>query len=124
MAVVAAFELHDLIATGKAACHANRAHRSLGARGGEAHLFDRRHYVNDELRDANLSLSRRAVANALIELLTQHVYHLLIAVTQDKRSPSAHVIYVAIVVGIDKKGAFAAFEEQRVPAHAAESAHR
>ena len=45
VAVIAAFELHDQVAPGEAARHADRRHRRLGARIHQPHHFDRGHRV-------------------------------------------------------------------------------
>ena len=49
--VIAALELDDLVALGRRARDADRAHRRFGARADEAHPFHRRHQHRDALRE-------------------------------------------------------------------------
>ena len=71
MAVVAAFELDDLVAAGEGAREAHRGHRRLGAGVDEAHELDRRHRVADEARQLDLELGRGAEAGAALGRLLQ-----------------------------------------------------
>ena len=62
--VVAALELDDLVAPGRRARDAHRAHRRLGPRADEPHALHRRHQHRDALRQPCLELGRRAEAGA------------------------------------------------------------
>ena len=64
VAVIAARELHDLVAAGRAACEAHRGHRGFGAGRHEPHLLDRRHAVADRFRELDLARRRRAERRA------------------------------------------------------------
>ena len=65
MAVVAAFELHDLAAARVAAREPQRRHRRLGARGHEAHHLHRRQQAAERLGHLDLELGRRAERQAV-----------------------------------------------------------
>ena len=64
MAVVAAFELDDVLAAGGAARQAHRAHRRFGAGAHQAHHLHRRHQREDGLGQFDLALGRRAEGEA------------------------------------------------------------
>ena len=57
VAVVAAFELHDLRAAGEAAREADRGHRRLGAGGHEPHQLERRHAAAQSVSASSISAS-------------------------------------------------------------------
>ncbi len=61
MAVIAARELHDLVAPGRAARQAHRGHRRLGTRRHEPCLLHRRHARADRFDELDLAGRRRAV---------------------------------------------------------------
>ena len=69
MAMIAAGELHDDIAAGEPAGQADRAHRRFGAARNEPHHFDRRHGIDDHLREFGFEFGRGAEAGAILKCL-------------------------------------------------------
>ena len=65
MAVVAAFELHDLAAAGESARKPQRRHRRFGARRNEPHHLDRRQQAAQRFGHLDFDLGRRAEGQAL-----------------------------------------------------------
>ena len=65
VAVIAAFELDDLLAPRVRPRHADRAHRRFGAGAHEAHALDRRHHRSHELAELDLERGWRAEARAV-----------------------------------------------------------
>lgn len=122
--VVAALELDDAVAAGVATGQADGAHGRLGAGTDHAHHLHRRHQAADQLGHLGLERGRCAVGEAVVELATDRVEHLRVAVAEDHRAPGADVVDVALVVFIDHVRAFGMLEEQRGAADAAEGAYR
>ena len=94
MAVIAAGELHDLVAPGRAAGQAHRRHRGFGPRRDEPRLFDRRHPRADRLDELDLARGRRAVRRAVGRGLLHGLDDLRVRVAEDRRAPRLHVVEV------------------------------
>ncbi|MNZ81428.1 hypothetical protein D3C78_1000940 [compost metagenome] len=122
--VVAAFELDDAVAAGEATGQANGAHGRFGAGADHAHHFHRRHEGADQVGHLRFHLGRRAVGQAVLQLLAHRVQHIRMAVAEDHRAPGADVIHIALVVFVGDVGAFGVLEEQRRAADALERANR
>ncbi|MNE50676.1 hypothetical protein D3C80_1452640 [compost metagenome] len=122
--MVAALELDDAVATGEAAGQTDGAHGRFGAGADHAHHLHRRHQAAHQVGHLGFHGGRRAVGQAVLQLLAHRVEHLRMAVAEDHRTPGADVVDVALVVLVGDVGAFGVLEEQRGAADAAEGAHR
>ena len=102
MAVVAAGELHDEVATGRRARDADRAHHRLGAGRHEAHLLETRIGAGDALRQLDFALAGRAVSGAGAARLADRGDDGRMGVTQDQRTPGADEVEEAPAVGVEE----------------------
>ncbi|MCY1534316.1 hypothetical protein D9M68_696840 [compost metagenome] len=123
MAVVAAFELDDLLASGRAARQADRAHAGFGARTHQAHHVDAGHQLDDLFGQLHLTLGRRTVGKAFQHRFLHRFQHGRVAMAQDHRAPGADVVDVLLAVGVPEIGTLGALHETRCAAHGAEGAH-
>jgi len=80
VAVVAAFELDDGVATGVATGQTNGAHRRLGTGADHAHHFHRRHQRADQVGHLGFHRGRRAVRQAVFQLATYCIEYVRVAV--------------------------------------------
>ena len=124
MAVVAALELDDHVAPGRAARQAQRTHRRLGARADEAHLLHARHVFQDLFGQLDFALGRRTEGKALVHRAMDRFFDRRVTVAEDHRPPGADVIDVALSLGVDEVRAFGAGNEARRAADGAKGAHR
>ncbi len=99
MTVIAAFDLHDLVATRLAARDADRVHRGLGTRVGEA---PHRQPVScgEQFRHDCIVLARRDEQRADIELRGDRVAHERMAVPGEQRAVAHVEIDIAVAVDI------------------------
>src|ERR1044071_453728 len=119
MAVIAAFELHDLVAAGVAARQANRAHGRFGAGADHADQLDRRHHFADAWREPGLDLRRRAERQTECGALLNRAHDRLVGMAEDHRTPRPDVVDVAAAgVGGYVKAPGAAPPERPPPARA------
>jgi hypothetical protein len=114
VAVVAAGELEDPVAAGRAAREAQRAHRRLGPRRDEANLLDRGHGVDELLRERHLALGRRAEGRPRRSRLLHGLDDLGIGVPEDERPPGHHPVEIAVALRVPDVGALAASSEERL----------
>ncbi|KAF1852355.1 hypothetical protein Lal_00037083 [Lupinus albus] len=124
VAVVAAFELDDLVAPGGATGQAQRAHGGFGAGGDQADLFDGGHQLDDLFGHLDFSLGRCTEGQAACGCLLYRLDHFRMGVADDGRAPGADVVDVALAFGIPEPGAFGALDEARGAAYRAEGAYR
>ena len=120
--MVAAGELEHAVAPGEAAREPDRAHRGLGAGGDEAHHLDRRHRVDDLLRELDLGLGRGAEGRPAGGGVLDRGERLGVGVPEDERPPAQHPVDVALPVDVLDLGAAAAAHEDRLVE--ADRAHR
>ena len=123
MAVVAALELHEQVAPGRAAREPDRAHRGLGAAVDEPHPVDARHRIDDALGELDLADGRRAERGAHRRRPARRLDDLGSCVAEQQRAPRLHEVDVAVAVGVDQVGALAALDEHGRAAHRAERPH-
>jgi hypothetical protein len=90
----------------------------------QAHHFDGRHGVANGVRQIDLRLRGRAETGASLQRAFERGQDFGMPVTEQQRSPGAHVVDVFVAIGIEDVAALAARDEQRLAAHAAEGAHR
>ena len=115
MTVIAAGELQHAVASGDRPGETERAHRRLGARGGEAEHLDARHRGDDRLREVHLERRWCAVRGTERRLRDDRADDGGMGVTEDERAPRADQIDVFAAVGVDHPRARAGDDERRVP---------
>ena len=124
VAVVAAFELDDLAAPGRAARQPDRRQRGLGPGVDHAHHLARGHQRGDALGHGHFRRARRAVRQAVADRFLHRLAHARVVVADDHRAPGADVVDVAVVVHVVEVGAIGTGDEERLPADRLEGAHR
>ena len=124
MAVVAAFELHDLGAPGIAACEPDRGHRCLGPRRHQPHHFDRWHERAEQLRELDLRLGRCAEGQRARCSGLHRLDDCGVGMPEDHRPPRADIVDIALAVGVPQVGAGGTLEKERGAADRTECAHR
>ena len=95
MAVVAAVELEDAVASREPAGEPDGAHRRLGAGGDEPHQLHGRDRVHDLLGELDLALRRRAVASCRRPRRLDGLDRLRVGVAEDERPPGHDPVEVA-----------------------------
>ncbi len=124
VAVVGARELEDLLAAGRGAGEADRAHRGLGARRGHAHHRHAGHAAGDLVGEVDLGGGRRPEARAALGGGGHGGDDLRMRVTVDQRAPRADPVDVAVAVDVDHLGARRTLDEDRVAPDRAHRPHR
>ena len=102
VAVVAAGELEDLGAAGRAAGEAHRGHPGFGPGRHEPYLLDRGHRVADRLRQLHFASGGRTERRAFGRGALHRFDDARVGVTEDRRPPRLHVVEVAVAVGVDE----------------------
>ena len=124
VAVITAFKLDELVATGNAASESNGGHGRFSAAVDHAHHLDRRHGGDNLFGEFDLQFVRRAKAGAVRRNRRKRLNNFLVGVAQNHRSPGADVIDEAASINVSDRCAAGALDEQRRAADAAKSAHR
>ncbi len=114
VAVVGAGELEQLLAAGRGAGDADRAHRRLGARGGHPQHVDGGHARADHLGQLDLARGGGAEGRPERGRLGDRLEDLRVRVAVDQRAPRADVVDVDVAVDVDDLGAGGAIDEDRV----------
>ena len=122
VAVVAAGEFHDPIATCKTTSHADRAHRGFGPRADHPHLFNRGDRLDDHLGEFRLGFGRRTEARPLGQSRLDGGDNVGMSVAEDQGAPRADVIDQAIAVDVDEIRSLAPLDEEGFAANGAEGA--
>ena len=112
-AVIAAFELEDLVAAGCCASEANGVHRGFGAAGAEADHLDRE-ALADFFRKLPFHVVRHAEHGAGGEPLLDGLHHRGMAVTRHQSAEAQVVIDVVVAVEIAEVRALPFFHEDRI----------
>ena len=123
MTVIAALELDDLVASGKATRQTNGAHGGLGTRAGHAHQRHAGHERANGFSELDLDLGGAAKAEPTLGSLYNRLANARVVVTHDHRAPGKHVINVALAVGIKEIGALGALHEPGRSTHRFEGPH-
>ena len=123
MAVVAAFELDDLVPARKAAGDADGGHRRLRARIDQAHHLHVRAGEADLFGEQRLRARGRAEAQPARSRRLHRRHHGGMGVAEDQRAPAHHIIGIDVTVCVEDPIPFAAVDEQGVTSHRAEGAH-
>ena len=124
VAVVAAGELDDEVAAGRAAREADRAHHGLGARRHEAHPLHRRHRGADPLAQLDLAGPGGSEREPVERRLADRLDDRGVAVAQDRRAPRADVVEVPAAVGVADARPSPGVEDERRAADGAERPDR
>ena len=123
VAVIAAFELHDLRPPRVTARESQRGHRRLGAGAHQPHQLERWEQTAQRLRDLDLAFSRRAERQSVKCGLLHSAHGIGMRVPEDRRAPRPDVVDVALAVRVPQVRAFATDEEARRAADRAKGAH-
>ncbi|EJK92630.1 hypothetical protein UUU_06160 [Klebsiella pneumoniae subsp. pneumoniae DSM 30104 = JCM 1662 = NBRC 14940] len=124
MAVVAAFELNDFVASGEAARQANGAHGGFGTGVHHPHHIHGRHQLGHQGRHFHFHFGRRAKAQAAGCRLDHRIANSRVVVAQHHRTPGTDIIDIGFPIHVIEVSAIRAFDKQRCAADAGESAHR
>src|SRR4051812_30101401 len=112
MPVVAPLELDDLLAPGKAARHANRRHRRLGAARDQAHHLETGEQAHQQLGHLHLEPRRRAEAGGAVGLAMYRLHYTLVPMPENERTPRPDVIDIVVAIGIDQMRTTRLIEEE------------
>ncbi|MNS51466.1 hypothetical protein D3C72_841440 [compost metagenome] len=124
MAVVAAFEFDDFVATGKAARQADSAHGGFRTGVHHAHHVHGRDQFGHQLRHFDFHLGRCTEAQAALCSFNHRIADSRVVVTQHHRTPGADIIDIGFAVHIVQIRAVRTFNKQRRSADAGKGANR
>ena len=124
MAVVAAVELDDLVASGEPARQPDAGHGCFRAAVHHPHLFDRRHRVANQCRQLDFELIGNAETDPARGRVAHGVDHDFRRVTENGWTPAADIIDVIVSVDIPDSRAFRAHDEERFAPDIAKRADR
>ena len=115
MAVVAAFEFDDFVASGKAACEADGGHGRFGAGADEAQPFDGRHDFGDFFGDDDFAFSGCAERQTAQRGFAHGFDDFGVRVSDNRRPPRTDVIGVARAVFVPNIRAFGFLMKRGTP---------
>ena len=124
MSVIAAGELHDHIASGMPACEADRRHGRFGPRVHHPHLLDRGHDFDDEFGQFRFQDRGCSKTRAVRQRAFDRADHRRMSMPEDMRTPRSDVIDQPIAIDVVQVGPFAAFDDERLSAHATKRPRR
>jgi 6-phosphofructokinase 2 len=124
VAVVAPGELHDAAPPGEPPCDTDRAHRRLGARGGEAQQLDGGDPATHLLGEHHLSEGRRPEAGPIRRSRRDRFEDGRVPVTEDRGAVGLDVVEIATALDIDDVRTLAPRHEVGRAADGAERANR
>ncbi len=111
--MIAADELHNLVAMRVAARQTQRTHGSLGARVHHADDLDVRVDLVHFFRELGLDDGRSSIACAALYSFFERLYDLRMSMPDDERSPGAHIIDILVAIDIEYAVAEAVVDERR-----------
>jgi hypothetical protein len=123
MAVVAAFELHDLGAAGGAAGQADGRHGRFGARADQAHLLQRGQARDQHFGQLDFRFGGSAEGQAVDRRVLHGAHHFRMRMAENGRAPGTDVVDVLLVFRVPHVRALRALDEARRAAHGTEGAH-
>ena len=115
--VVVSCELDNHIPAGVPAGQADGAHRRLGTGADQAHLFDRRYGLDNQLGQFVFRLGRRAEAGRPFQRFADGIQHCRVLVTQDHGPPGTDVVDVPVPVHVEQISAVRAAEDDWLAAY-------
>ena len=124
VAVIAAFKLDHLVASGEGAHQSKNRHAGLGAAVDEAHHLDAGNSVDHHLGQGVLEGTGSTEARALFDGLLQSADHLGVGMAADGRPPAADVIDVFVPIHVPGVGTFHPIKHDRLTADRLERPHR
>ena len=123
MAVVAAFEFDDFVATGKAARQTDGAHGGFGTGVHHTHHVHGRHQFGNQLRHFHFHLGRRTEAQAALRGFDDRVTNGGMVMSENHRPPGTDIIDIGFAIDIIQIRAVSTFNKQRRAAHAGKGAY-
>ncbi len=123
VAVVAAVELYDRVATGVAAGQSHRTHDRFGPRRDEAHLFESVDPRGHRFSQHHLSGRGRAERRTSTGLGSQGLDHHGVGVTEQRGAVGLDVVEVPRTLHVDDVGPLAALDGVGHPTHRTKRAH-
>ena len=124
VAVIAAFELDQDVATGKPARQADGAHRRLGTGRHQPHHVQRGHQFAQQIGNIDFALGGRAKGQTIDHGFLYRFDHFRVRMTKNHRPPRADVIGIPPAVGILYLATDALLEKQRRATDRPKGAHR
>src|SRR5690606_1670739 len=124
VAVVAAVDLDELVATGEAAGEAHGGHGRLGTRVDGAHLVDGGQGGTDGLGELHLELGGRSERSASAQRLLDGFEDFGVSVAEHQGTPRADEIDKALAVDAVDEAAVAVGDEEWIDTHRAAGANR
>ena len=115
MAVVAALEFDDDLATGSGSRKAYRGHRGLSAGADKAQLLDGRKTSDHALGEIRLGCRGSAKAGRVASRSLNGLDHRRKGMAQNHRPPGAEVVDVAVAVRVDKIRALSPLRQMAAP---------
>ena len=124
VAVVAAFEFHQQVASGMAARQADGAHGGLGTGRNQAHHLQRGREAAEDFRQFDFSGNRRAEGKAIGGNPLYGLDDFGVRVSQAQRPPRSDIIQILPPFHVGEARAFSLGEKTRRAANGTKSAHR
>ena len=123
VAVVAPFELHNLVPAGESPRQPDCAHRRLGARGDQPDLLYGRERPPDEVRERDLPRRGGAVARPFPRCAPDGGDDLRVGVAEDHRPPRGNVVDKRVAIDVGDSRPLRLGDEERGTAHGTERPH-
>ena len=124
MTVVAAFELDNFVATGKATRQADGAHSGFGTGVHHPDHIHGRDQFGDQRRHFNFHLRWRAKAQAALSSFNNRIADCRMVMAQHHWAPGADIIDIRFTIDVVEICAVGALNKQRCAADAGEGAYR
>ena len=124
MAVVAAFELDDLAATGSATGQADGTHPGFGTATDQAHHVHAGHQFQNLFGQFHFAFGGRAKRKPFRGCFLNGLQHRRVAVAQNHGTPGADVIDIALAIGVPEMGTLRALHKTGCSTHGLEGAYR
>ena len=123
MAVIAAIELEDRVASGVCAGDPNRAHDRFRARTDETDPLHRGKGLHDHLGERDLQGRRRAIARPACRRPGDRLDDRRGSMPEDHRPPGHHIVHKSIAVSVVQASALGTGDERRLDADRLKSAN-
>ena len=112
--MITARELDQPLPTGMPTGHPDGAHRGFGSGTDQSDPLHARKSLQNQLCDARLVLSRRAVRGAPLGSLYDRVDHLLVSMPENHRPPGADVVNKTIAIQVVQVRTLSPVDKQRM----------
>ena len=124
VSVIAALELHDVLALGAGAGQSNCGHGRFRPGTDEADFLHMRERREHEFGEVGFRRRGRSEAGAVAQGCAQGLDDHGCGVAENQRSPGADVVDVLVAIGVEDVGGLAAHHKRRISAHRAKGTHR